>query len=522
MKQFARLWLVLLLCLLAHPPTLVAGDSKTVGLTDQDYTALKVCEGVIQLFNQFPDSVWPGYNLAKQPFMVYMPEKWALLFNYPKEIEGFTSYPDYWPDLGANVQFHYGQYKDLAGQLASGYPIDTISVTAVGFNEQSAVDFFGFVVHENFHEYQLYGKHSGFGEISWEREEKYPIQDRENTALAYLEMRLLMDALKMVAADNQKKCREYVRQFVAVRNQRRTHADPFVAKYEQGKELQEGIARYVELKSITLMARLKYNSSLAGLTTPLWQDFSSVSMPDYLLEDFSKRITDNSVSPEDMPRNRIYPVGAALGFLLDYLRIDWKEKAQQAGQEFTFAQLLRDNLQIGEGELGPLLREAKDNYNNEEILASTDRLIQEYLTGFKRELDSFETQPGYRIELEISSQGLSRSRSSSAKRWLVDQGTQELRSHYNIYTLKNEALLLQVKDMGVHEQNDWEADKKKVTFFIPEIGSLSLDDKPLKVTEGAQTRFNKIEVIGKNLKLSYSKPGSISISGHRLNINLIQ
>jgi hypothetical protein len=500
----------------------LADDKKVQKLSNQDYTALKVCEGVIQLFKQFPDSVWTGYNLAEKPFVVYMPGKWALLFNYSRNVDGFAAYPKDWPDLETKVLFHPGQYQDLAGQLASGYRIDTISVTAVGFNDQPAVDFFGFVVHENFHEYQLYGKHPAFGEITWEREEKYPIQDRENTALAYLEMRLLMDALMMMEAGHQEKCREYVKQFVAVRNRRWKQGNAFVAKYEQGKELQEGTARYVEIKSIVLMSKLKYKSAFAGLTSAVREDFASISMPEYILHDFQGRITENSISPEDMPRNRIYPVGAALGFLLDYFKIDWTKKAQAAGPQFSFAQFFKDNFQIDENELELLVKKAKDNYNYEEILASTDRLIQEYLADFNRELEIFEAQAGYRIEISLSSRSLSRSRSSTAKKWLVDQGTGEFNSHYNIYALKNEALILQVKDAGVYEQNHWEEGRKKVVFFVPEISSVSLDDNPFKVVEGAQAGFKKIGFTGKNLKLSYSKPGSISVSGRHLNINLIQ
>lgn len=34
-----------------------------------DYTALAVCEGVVQLFKQFPESVWPGCDLSQRPLI---------------------------------------------------------------------------------------------------------------------------------------------------------------------------------------------------------------------------------------------------------------------------------------------------------------------------------------------------------------------------------------------------------------------------------------------------------------------
>lgn len=522
MKSINKFMLVSVLSLLLLSSALVAEGLKKEKLSDYDYTLLKVCEGVIQLFKQFPDSVWPGYNLAERPFIVYMPGEWVLLFNCSEEIDGFSSYPEDWPDLGTDVLFHKGQYKDLVGQLGFGLSIDTVEVAAVPFVERSEVELFGFIVHENFHQYQQFCKHPAFGEIVWEREEKYPIQDRENTALAYLEMRLLMDALKMAKADNEEKCGEYVKQFVAVRNYRWKRNDPFVAKYEQGQEINEGTARYVEIKSIALMTQLKYKSSLKGLTSSLSEDFSSISMPEYLLMDFKERMTGNSVSPEDMPRNRIYPVGSAQGFLLDYFKIDWKGKAQQAGPKFTFSQLFRDHLEIDESQLGDLLKEAKNNYNYEDALVSTDELIQEYSDGYNEELKSFEAQPGYRIEIYLISSGVFRSRSSSAKKWIANKGTQELRNHYSIYTLKSNNILLQVHDTGVFEQNDWDAYRRKVVFFVPEITSISLDGNSLKPAAGTLYQFKNIEMLGKNFKFSYVKAGNIIITDDSVRINLIR
>lgn len=489
-------------------------------LTQDDYTALKVCEGVVQLFKEFPDSVWPGYDLSQRPFLFYMPGKWALLFNYSHETDGFTSYPEDWPDLGTDVLFHQGQYKNLAGQLAFELSVDTVKVTATNYSKKPVVDLFAFIVHENFHQYQFHA----FGEIPWEREERYPIEDRPNTALAYLEMRLLMDALQMAKAGDKANCREYVKQFVAVRNHRWEQADPFVARYEQGQEINEGTAKYVEMKSIDLMTGVKYKSSLSGLTSPLLKDFSSISMPEYLLADFQKRITGNSISPEDVSRNRIYPVGSAQGFLLDYLKIDWKGKAQQAGSDFTFARLFRDNLGMEEDGLEGLLKKAKDNYGYEKTQASTDALIREYLNGFNEELESFEAQDGYRIEINLSSKNLRRSRSSTAKKWRVEKGTRELCSHFNIYVLESvldNTLLLQVHDTGLLEQNDWDVRIRGVTFFIPEITSISLDGKSLELAEGTQYQFEHIEMLGKNLKFNYSKEGTIIITDHNVKINLI-
>jgi hypothetical protein len=103
----------------------------------------------------------------------------------------------------------------------------------------------------------------------------------------------------------------------------------------------------------------------------------------------------------------------------------------------------------------------------------------------------------------------------------VDQGTREFRNHYNIYDLENKELLLQVHDTGLLEENDWDRRKKKVVFFIPEITSLLLDGKSVKLKKDAQQRFKNIEMLGDNLKLSYSREGKITLSDHRVWIDLM-
>jgi hypothetical protein len=46
----------------------------------------------------------------------------------------------------------------------------------------------------------------------------------------------------------------------------------------------------------------------------------------------------------NVPRNRLYPVGAALGYLCDFLGLEWKPTAQAAGPEFAFHLLLSRRL----------------------------------------------------------------------------------------------------------------------------------------------------------------------------------
>jgi hypothetical protein len=483
-------------------PGLRGDDENNGKLTEDEFHVLNACKDVIQLFEEYPDSVWPGYDLSEQPFIVYVPEKWALLINYSKEADGFKSYPDDWPKIGENILYHEGQFKDLAGQLAFYLSVDTIRVAAVGFHGHSESELFKFIVHEVFHQYQ----YENFGEIPWEREQKYPIQDRENTALACLEMRLLMDALEASKTDNRDGCIEYLKQFVSVRDYRWKRADPFVPKYERGKELSEGSAKYVESKSFSLLCQMKHES---------------IAMTEIIIKDMNQRFTGNSISPEDVPRNRIYPVGGAQAFLLDYLNIDWKDKARQAGPGFTYSGLFKKHLETDENQFGQLLESAKINYNYDDIVTSADTLITLYIDGFSKTLESFESQSGYRMEIELKSSGLSRSRHSRSKKWVVDEGARELCGHFNVYSLKNDDLLLQINDTGLLEENDWDKKIRKVVFFVPEVTSVILDGEPLKPADGIENRFDNIEISGRNLKFEYSGSGTVIFANSKITINLV-
>ncbi len=493
------------------------------GMTKNEYTVLKVCEGIIQLFKQSKDAVWPGYNLAREPLIVYIPKKWVLLLNCSRPVEGFTEYPRDWPDLGCAALIHRGEYTDLAGQLAFDFQVDTFKTVAIGVPEENLDSLaspdlwlFGFIVHEAFHQFQS----GNFGDIPWEREERYPILDRQNTALAYVEMKLLSDALASMQSGNEKQCRRYVERFVAVREYRWQHADPFVGRYEEGQEIREGTAKYVEMKSVESMGRVKYKSALEGLTSSLQQEFDSLSFPELLLKDLRDRMTGYSIRPEDMLRNRIYPVGSAIGFLMDYLHIDWKSQAQKAGQQFTFQKILNDALNLRENDIDELVDSAKEAYNYKVVLASTDTIVSEYLASFVKACAAFETQSGYCIQIEFTARSLSRSRASRGTKWLVEKGTQSLCSNYEVYTLKNDDMLLQIRNSAVREYNDWDSRKYSSIFVVSVFPSISLDGRKVAYSDDRPHQFQRAELSGANFKFVSSRPGTITLGRTQITVRL--
>jgi hypothetical protein len=489
----------------AHPGTLLSGYEKM---------AVDVCRSIVTMFKAGPSAVWPGYNLAEQTYLVYIPKKWALLFNPAGPVDGFTPCPEGWPDLGIKVLYHEGSYRDLIGQLVFDFEIGGIKTVAVGLPEDpkglptpTDVHLAGFIVHEAFHQFQA----GHFGEIPWQREERYPILDQNNTALASIEMKLLMDAVRRSETGARGEVEDLLKMFVAVRAERWRAGEAFVAEHEQGLEIREGTARYVEMKALSL---IKSAPGLPG--------FASLSFPGQLKEDFLARFSGETVSPEDMPRNRIYPVGAALGYLCDFLGLDWKPTAQAADPEFAFHLLLSQSLGDAEVSAEKLVAWAKETYGYEKILKATGKLIAEYQEGFSREFEEFNRQPLERLEVEFSYRGISRSRSSLGKTWLVDNGSKSLCRRYRVYTLKNADLLLQVQDAGVYEENDWDAKHKKVVFYVPSIESLALNGETAGKDKDFSSPFRELEIKGPSVKLEITKPGTVARKGRVITIKIAE
>jgi len=499
-----------------HPSTAATQSNRQ--LDDDEFTVLKVSEAVVQIGRQFPDSIWPRYDLSKMPLMIYIPEKWALLLNAPPAADGFTEYPDTWPDLHTHVLYHQGPYDDLSGQLAFNVEIDSLVVAAVsplGRDEQSMLEY---VIHENFHQFQ----DQQFGEITWQREEIYPIEDAQNTALACLELYLLKGAIESLQRSDIASFHGRVEEFVAVRSYRWQIASDYLRQYEQGLEIKEGAAKYVEMKAMSLVPKLQYSSAFGGADSPSASTLDKSGMADHILEGLKERIADGTIAPEDMPRNRVYPLGAAEGYILDQMGIDWKPQAQAAGAEFTFANLMKDGLRLDDSVDETLVANGRKMFDYDEILNKTQESIHAYRAGFDSTLASFDSQPGIRVEVIFSGKNMLRSRNSSSKKWLVDNGSRELRDHYNIYTLRNltgPEFNFMLKDAGLLEVTDWDTKDKDIVFYCPDIDSISINGVGREINDKTVYRFKTLYLSGSGFELRSDRPGTMTNSADFIKID---
>jgi hypothetical protein len=222
---------------------------------------------------------------------------------------------------------------------------------------------------------------------------------------------------------------------------------------------------------------------------------------------------EGCLQPEDIPRNRIYAVAAAQGFLLDFYGIDWKGLAQQAGPEFTYVDLLSTHLGTDENVLTEHLDRAKREYDYEAILACTMEAADKYERAFAHALKAFEEQDGIRLELAVASSGLSRSRVSRSKKWLMENGRFLLCSNFKVYTLRSVDWSFELHDAGLLEINDWDAQRKTIVVYDTGTDSVSFDGElPIALAPGVRA-FESFDLAGDQFTLGGKHPGRFVATG---------
>ena len=487
-----------------------------------DSTDLRTINAIVAVFRESPDSVWPGYDLSLQPFLIYRPGRWAVVLNLRGDIEGFQPYPKSWPQLGAPALLRLGGTPGLVGQLEFDFPVGTARVVAIpladNLPEQTlarAQSLFAFVVHEAFHEFQR-AAFSMAGETS---EERYPILDTENGVRAALEMHILEDAVRAVARRDPAGARRFTGMFLAQRRFRWEHASPVVREFERATELTEGTAKYVETRLVAIAADLCRTG--AAIDTDVCPSFKSATVPSYLQTDFESRLTDGTLSPADVPRNRIYPTGAAMGVLLDFFGVDWKHQAARLPADSTLADLLAPSIPVPADGLASLREEADQRYDLPRLRRRTQSLADAYVHEADAAIRAFEAQPGHRIEVQLPAAGTSRSRSSSARRWVVNNGNRVFCGDFIAYTLRRPSneVSMSVERRAVLDDLV-PPGERHVAFFVPSVDSITVDGVPLAGASVSDYRFEVLSARGSGFSLDVRASGTLTMSADRVVVRL--
>jgi len=164
--------------------------------------------------------------------------------------------------------------------------------------------------------------------------------------------------------------------------------------------------------------------------------------------------------------------------------------------------------------------QVKTRYGYQRVSKATDANIRRFRDEYNQHLRAFEVQSGYRIQVALSSSKLLRSRSTRGVRWVMDGGAWELCPLYLSYVLESDALSLHVHNTGVLEGNDWTARRKTAAFFARKVQSVTLNGAPFPVRPDSTCRFDSLRVKGADFDVACLRPGTLTISGRRLVIEL--
>jgi hypothetical protein len=443
-----------------------------------DLTYIAYLNEIFHLSAEMGDSIWPGLDYSRIPMLLYRPDSIAFLFNHKKPPEGFVPATALPFEFTNPVYVHRGAFEDYTGQFWVIAVVNGVPTFVCPYDEDSTwqARFFTFVVHEAFHTFQAYE----FADLGDSREEYYPLELAENNALATIENRILAMAVEGLLTDDRESVTNRVRQFAIVRLWRLAQASPFVRHHEKVKERTENTAYYVEKRCQEIGQSPAYEPTDFLNYAQHNPYMTRREILQSIKSGIEEHITEGAIAPSAMPRYRIYDNGAALGYILDYLNVDWKQAAMQ-DTTFLFHQALAQHLNISEDTetLKPQVEDIKDEFGYQNTLIAAKRSIEEY----HRQTTELEEQIraqgkyGYRITLSVAGGHSKSKRVTGAVRY-TDQGRTTLIEHASTFLIKTERASVRMNEHGlIYAQSD---DGKSVTLTV------FLDQLPKSINAGGR------------------------------------
>lgn len=260
----------------------------------------------VQLGARHGDEIFPGFRPDTIPLLIVLPGQGAMLFGWRGTLPvGYNPHP---------VAAHAGWRAEATPGAAStaiqlaGRPVAQVVAASL-----EPVDLVPLGLHEAFHVFQgvarAAGRRFGAGENAM-LVSSYPVFNLETESLFALEGRVLHAAL---AATSKAKQRELTQQFIGVRRWRHRLAGPSVAEFDQASELNEGLAQYVLVRALELLATQGGAPQRALATKQLQQQHEQL-----------RNLTGND---RLSLRLRFYHTGPAIATLLDRIGdVRWKRE----------------------------------------------------------------------------------------------------------------------------------------------------------------------------------------------------
>ncbi len=505
------------------PADIASAPASTTEPDSTDRALMRIVEAVIEGAS-YEGEPWPGYDAAERPLMVYREGKWCLLLNPPSYAppKGWIKYPETWPVLSCSAWLDPGGDNRLVGQLDFDHEVAGKLVVAVPLYEEIPAKFgkaapflYSFIAHEAFHQFQ---RHS-FSDVNTPSDERYPMLDPENNAMAAMELRSLEEAFEAICRSDSIAAREDALTALAVHNHRWERLDGDAREIERSLEIVEGTAKYVETRAMAAFADYCGSAGTPSGQRGLCGQFEGIDAAGWLSRDFENRFTGGALAPTDMARNRLYPSAAALAFLLDAFEPTWKSTVEAEGTSRSLFDHLEEALGEEPSARPALVDKAKEKYHWDELLSASSVLVREYRARFDSSLTSFESQRGTRIVLKVPSDGLVRSRSSRGERLVEDAGRRIL-GRFITYALRRQSdpsMEFSVKDAFVLDENKG-GGFRAVTFFTEDPVKIAVDGSDISTSPGYSRTFHEMTLESGGARLHSElggmltvRPGTVSV-----------
>ncbi|MEX2611197.1 MAG: hypothetical protein WEA24_14830, partial [Gemmatimonadota bacterium] len=321
------------------------------------------------------DSVWPGYSLREQGFLLYTPGESALLVTSEPAPAGFTPLADSLlpAALRGRAYAFAGGLPGLEGGVDTRYRIGRLLTTAYAPGASASLrSALAGLYHEGFHTYQ--DRRFSAGGVD-DRALAEPLTG-EFAALVEVERRMLATALARGADAT---LDSLLQGFLAVRHRRLREASAEVLRVDGALERIEGSANLVG-----------HASAAAALGADTGRAVGN-AVREYLTVDLDRFGGDRATQ---LMRWRAYGTGAALGLLLDRRGAAWRTLIEEGA---SFHALLERAIQFDAERAPSLAGKALEAFGYEDILEN-----EAETTSADEELHAFYALAPVRLVIDVA------------------------------------------------------------------------------------------------------------------------
>ena len=424
------------------------------------------------------DPVWPGFRILAQPVLLYeVGQEKTLLIGHPSPPAGYkvvaVSPITVFEKNGAfDLEGPFDYHLSLNGSDTFAYRVepghDPIQTARV-------------VTHERFHVFQekAFSRYR-HGEPSFNVGAK-------TIALAALEQRALGQAL---LADKVADRLSYAFMFVAIRESRYEKDVDRLRIVEESEEQVEGMARYVDQRTLQRLATPAKPHSVRNLVDVLQM------LPDQ----------------ERLLKWRLYETGAGQGFLLDQtsMAATWKAKVAAGTPVF---ELMRQAFPLNAADRANRLREAQAFLDYAGLLQEAKAQVRETTATREAALRAFESAPGLDLSVPLpwkEEDPIAMSFTNEGPEFHLDAHV-TLFTKMGVYEATGRGFLLRVHDRAIM---DGDGDLR---FHTGKDVRILLDSRQSTAGDGT-FKFQAISITEPGLELRVDRAGSLTIQGKQLKV----